>query len=170
MTETASPRLQEIRVEFGLIETEDAARTDGGTVPRFEALRKSHNRERAERSALESSAMSRMLALLLILLLPVQSGWAAISSACADVDIVGASHFGHHDHHDASGQDDSRSPDAADAHLDCPTCHGAGMAVPSEWRPAPMAQAPRLETEFVPAAQPQPPPGWPLRPPAVLVA
>ena len=153
-----------------MFETEDAARTDGGTVLRFEALRKSHNRERAERSALESCPMSRMLALLLILLLPVQSGWAAISSACADVDIVGASHFGHHDHHDASAQDDPRSPDAADAHLDCPTCHGTGTAVPFEWRPAPMAQAPRLDTEFLPAAQPQPPPGWPLRPPAVLVA
>ena len=153
-----------------MFETEDAARTDGGTVLRFEALRKSHNRERAERSALESCPMSRMLALLLILLLPVQSGWAAISSACADVDIVGASHFGHHDHHDASAQEDPRSPDAADAHLDCPTCHGTGTAVPFEWHPAPMAQAPRLDTEFLPAAQPQPPPGRLLRPPAVLVA
>lgn len=119
--------------------------------------------------------MKFLLALMLTILLPVQTGWAAIASLCADAGRVDAVHIGHHVHQSAATLD-SALPDASstavapddnsnDARLDCPSCHGVGVAVRLE-HPSPLlATGSGLGTQFVPPSQPQAPPGSLFRPP-----
>ncbi|GCL65626.1 hypothetical protein [Pseudaquabacterium pictum] len=86
--------------------------------------------------------MRRILAIVLLALLPLQFSWAAVASYCGHETQAGAEHFGHHDHQhhaDASngaGLDadptttsdvnpdagDGKAPGAMD--LDCGHCHG----------------------------------------------
>lgn len=82
--------------------------------------------------------MRRILAILLLAVLPFQFSWAAVASYCEHETQVGAWHFGHHDHQhgtaasDAGGLDssfgvnldvgNSKAPAAMD--VDCGQCHG----------------------------------------------
>ena len=80
----------------------------------------------------------RILALVLLALLPLQFSWAAVASYCGHEKQAGATHFGHHEHQhradvgtdveqaadmdvtaDATGD---KAPGAMD--LDCGHCHG----------------------------------------------
>jgi hypothetical protein len=113
--------------------------------------------------------MRRWLLILMIALLPVQTGWAAIAGACADAGDRNAAHFGHHSHHDKSSADqDADDPDTA--HLDCPTCHGIGLAVPLGSMVERSVEIDSPSARFVALTPPQPPPGGLLRPPALRVA
>jgi hypothetical protein len=95
----------------------------------------------------------RLLAIVLLALLPLQFSWAAVASYC-EHEAQGAGHFGHHDHDhahhagvssdaglvvdltadaaptlDATGSAESdKAPGAAD--LDCGHCHGTCSAMP----------------------------------------
>lgn len=75
--------------------------------------------------------MRRLLAILLLTLLPLQFSWAAVASYC-EHETQGAGHFGHHEHEhhaasdaepvaDAEPQGD-KAPGTLD--LDCGHCHG----------------------------------------------
>ena len=82
--------------------------------------------------------MRRILATVLLALLPLQFSWAAVASYCGHEEQAGAAHFGHHEHQyhadtignaetvadlvataDAAGE---KAPGAMD--LDCGHCHG----------------------------------------------
>ena len=73
--------------------------------------------------------MRKLIAIFLIVLLPLQWGWAMAASYCEHEVAAGAAHFGHHEH--AHG--DHAAPAAGDAsheaaspgdggHADCGTC------------------------------------------------
>lgn len=82
--------------------------------------------------------MRRILAIVLLALLPLQFSWAAVASYCGHEEQAGATHFGHHEHQhhaDAGGSAepvadldatadaaDDKAPGAMD--LDCGHCHG----------------------------------------------
>lgn len=78
--------------------------------------------------------MRRWLALMLLMLLPLQSIWAAAAPYCQHEDSVQSTHLGHHPHeHVESGDGDLSSTDgqASDAdHADCHACHGHCAAAP----------------------------------------
>jgi hypothetical protein len=80
----------------------------------------------------------RILAIVLLALLPLQFSWAAVASYCGHEEQAGATHFGHHEHQhhadnggnaepvaDLDGTADAtgdKAPGAMD--LDCGHCHG----------------------------------------------
>jgi hypothetical protein len=84
-------------------------------------------------------AVRRLLATLLLALLPLQFSWAAVAVYCGHEAQAGAGHFGHHEHqHHANANSDAapvadldaptdaqaeKAPGALD--LDCGHCHGA---------------------------------------------
>lgn len=75
--------------------------------------------------------MRRWLTVLLLVLLPLQSVWAAAGIYCQHESGADANHFGHHDHQhqadaDAAHSHDGTQPDGAD--LDCGVCHLGGSA------------------------------------------
>lgn len=79
------------------------------------------------------SAMTRLLLIVLMLVLPVQWTWAAAASVCSHEETVESTHFGHHEH---AHQGPSATDDAVDdgqagslaAHPDCGVCHGMSSA------------------------------------------
>lgn len=74
--------------------------------------------------------MRRLLAIVLLALLPLQFSWAAVASYCEHETPVGARHLGHHEHphHGETplGADSDRSadPTAGAIDVDCGHCHG----------------------------------------------
>jgi len=77
--------------------------------------------------------MKKYLAILLLLVLPMQIAWAAAGSLCKHESGAAAQHFGHQDHKhqctnsDAVSGDSSSSPAGSDA--DCGLCHGGTSSV-----------------------------------------
>jgi hypothetical protein len=70
--------------------------------------------------------MKKFLAIFLLVLLPLQVSWAAMSSYCGHETRVNATHPGHHTHDHASvdHQESSKnSPQSAGMDHDCATCH-----------------------------------------------
>ena len=73
--------------------------------------------------------MRRWFAIFLLVLLPVQLGWAALGVYCAHESGAAANHFGHHGHrHTAGDSVDEKGSTAKGAHVDCASCHGIGSA------------------------------------------
>ena len=87
--------------------------------------------------------MRRILAIVLLVLLPLQFSWAAVATYCGHEQPAGAAHFGHHEHQhhadtggnaepvadlDASADvQGDKAPGAMD--LDCGHCHGTCSAM-----------------------------------------
>ena len=73
--------------------------------------------------------MRRCLTVVLLVLLPLQSFWAAAATYCAHEQGAASRHFGHHEHrhHGAAGKVDGAEADAKKAQssgdLDCAFCH-----------------------------------------------
>lgn len=129
--------------------------------------------------------MRRFLAVLLLALLPIQLGWAAVASYCGHESDAAARHFGHHEHQhhadDAADHDGARadvgkevdgaaSPENAGgslagmADLDCSACHLhlAGAIFPSiAPQASPQGLFPAPPTEHRPHAVPTAPPERP---------
>ncbi|MES2532361.1 MAG: hypothetical protein V4636_15090 [Pseudomonadota bacterium] len=86
--------------------------------------------------------MRRLLLVFMMLIVSLQSTWAAVGELCAHESGSAAQHLGHHEHrHDAKAVsfiDDANAPvafsdDVGDVeraqaayHADCATCHGHG--------------------------------------------
>ncbi len=86
--------------------------------------------------------MRRLLLVLMMLIVSLQSTWAAVGEVCAHESGSSARHLGHHEHrHDAQAakafgsvdapaafSDDVSDVERAQAayHADCATCHGHG--------------------------------------------
>ena len=102
--------------------------------------------------------MRRLLAIVLLVLLPLQFSWAGVAPYCGHEEQAGANHFGHHEHqHPAEIGIDAASDADLDAgstpttdvpagklagapDLDCGHCHGAGSMILIT--PAPVASLP----------------------------
>lgn len=130
------------------------------------------------RQPLDSRAMRRCFAVLLLVLLPLQFSWAAVANYCGHETGAAADHLGHHDHasHDhgrevagPGDQDNTDSPSSSESSFDCGHCHGhcVGMidAVSSLEPQVPGSSPPRLGdstlAEHAPA-QPERPQWVPL--------
>jgi len=129
--------------------------------------------------------MRRFLAVLLLALLPLQIGWAAVASYCGHESGAAALHIGHHEHqhhaddvvddHGAqanAGKDLDASASSGKAggalagldDLDCSTCHLhlAGAIFPSiAPQSSPQELFPAPPTEHRPHAVPTAPPERP---------
>ncbi len=110
--------------------------------------------------------MRRLLLLILLAFLPLQSIWAAAAGYCSHEQSPAVAHFGHHGHPhhgaDASGAHDAGALGKiaqAGADLDCHSCHGSANALPLQ------AEAPPLRLGAGPLATFLLPP---LRAPAPL--
>lgn len=81
--------------------------------------------------------MRRWLAILMLVLLPLQSSWAAVAAYCGHENGQQARHLGHHEHRHADqakvGNDsapaDRSAPSGFD--FDCGHCHGTCADVPA---------------------------------------
>lgn len=79
----------------------------------------------------------RILAIVLLALLPLQFSWAAVASYCEHEASVGAGHLGHHEHpqHGAApvdvDNDHSDDPAAGSPDVDCGHCHGHSTGLPA---------------------------------------
>ncbi len=70
--------------------------------------------------------MKKFLAIFLLVLLPLQYSWAALSSYCEHETSVTAKHPGHHTHDHASvdhQESSKKSSKSAGMDHDCATCH-----------------------------------------------
>ena len=76
--------------------------------------------------------MRRFFALFLLLLLPLQFAFAAAAPYCALEKVKVASHFGHHEHSDASAPEPADDGSEKWKLDDCGVCHlGSGQVHPS---------------------------------------
>lgn len=82
--------------------------------------------------------MRRWLAVLLLVLLPLQFSWAAVASYCLDgsatlIDASTPGHDVHHGHDRIEATDSGQDAPAAEAHSteahDCGHCHGHGAGL-----------------------------------------
>lgn len=77
--------------------------------------------------------MRRWLAILFMVILPLQLGWAAVSAYCQHESGAAANHLGHHDHHHQVAGGDEPGSKAAGTDYDCSFCKAAGCtALPSD--------------------------------------
>lgn len=70
--------------------------------------------------------MPRLVLMFVLLLLPLQASWAAISAYCGHEKGIASKHVGHHQHkHEASSSEPSSdsSPGLGGIDKDCGTCH-----------------------------------------------
>lgn len=87
--------------------------------------------------------MRRLLAAILLAVLPLQLCWSAVATYCGHEKRVGVSHFGHHEHQHRAAIDGAADTLPADAEVadaaaekplgvadsDCGQCHGGCNAV-----------------------------------------
>jgi hypothetical protein len=75
--------------------------------------------------------MRRWLAILFMVFMPLQLGWAAVSAYCQHESGAAADHLGHHEHRHQGDDRDSDSKSLGD-HFDCGFCHASCItALPS---------------------------------------
>lgn len=77
--------------------------------------------------------MARRVAILLLMLLPLQFVWGAAAVYCSHETAPTAQHFGHHVHVHKSAQADDGAKTQADSTVadnDCPVCHMGGPSLP----------------------------------------
>lgn len=72
-----------------------------------------------------SPVMRRFALIFLMLLLPLQSVWAAASAYCQHEQGVATQHFGHHTHQHQASTDgnDGTGKSPLNVHADCSICH-----------------------------------------------
>ena len=75
--------------------------------------------------------MRKIIAILLLSLLPLQASWAAVAGYCQHEQGAATRHLGHHEHQHHQTQkaasDEASSPINAAADLDCSLGHAGGL-------------------------------------------
>lgn len=114
----------------------------------------------------------RWICVLLLLIVPLQVSWGAVSGYCKHESGTAAKHFGHHVHqHDASKSPDTATGDSGTANSidpDCAGCHfNYSLVIPSIVNTAAIAFAgiapPEHAARATSRADPPPErPQWPL--------
>jgi hypothetical protein len=76
--------------------------------------------------------MRRWLAILVLVFMPLQLGWAAVSAYCQHESGAAAQHLGHHEHQHQAAADDESGAKSGGSDVDCGFCHAACVtAIPS---------------------------------------
>ena len=81
--------------------------------------------------------MRRLIAIILLTLLPFQFTWAAVAAYCGHESDAMTQHFGHHEHqHQADADvsqvdDDTAGKTLSGSDLDCGHCHGSCSGMPA---------------------------------------
>lgn len=73
--------------------------------------------------------LNRIFFILLMLILPLQTVWAAASAYCQHEQGTAAQHFGHHAHQHQAASNDSGSGPSSNFHADCSFCHLGAIGV-----------------------------------------
>jgi len=122
--------------------------------------------------------MRRIVALLLLVLLPLQAIWAAAAPYCQHEDEVASHHIGHHlpehphaaptasdaaDGPDAHGSPDDLADEAGSTHGHCHVCHG-GTVLAHEVRLVQVLATSAPPVPALPQGLPAPPGARPERP------
>ena len=73
--------------------------------------------------------MRKLIAILLLSLMPLQACWATVSGYCQHERGAAARHLGHHEHqhHQKSAAHDQQAAASASADVDCGLCHAGGL-------------------------------------------
>jgi hypothetical protein len=80
--------------------------------------------------------MKKLLAILLLVLLPGQIAWSAVGSLCQHENGASANHLGHHNHQhklDPVGDTSSDKAKFGDKDSDCTVCHAGYASVIPEF-------------------------------------
>jgi hypothetical protein len=133
------------------------------------------------------ATMRRFVAILLLMLLPLQAIWAAAAPYCQHEDGAASHHLGHHEpehrhataldapqatdapqamdamHASDHGDQSSQGSDAASTHSDCHVCHG-GTVLTHEVRAMPLMATTAQAAPTVAHGLPVPPTERPERP------
>ena len=117
--------------------------------------------------------MQRWLAILLLVLLPIQFSWAAVAVYCGHEQGPQSEHLGHHEHehqHAQASAHDGKAPEEGPSvsfgfDLDCGHCHASfvtvpvmapALVIPLSGRPSPLADVDSLrERPSAPPERPQ---------------
>lgn len=75
--------------------------------------------------------MRRFIAILLLLLMPVQFAFAAAAPYCATEKAEAPAHFGHHGHPDDVAPMQDEGKDNGQVPSDCGTCHLGSVQTPA---------------------------------------
>jgi hypothetical protein len=111
--------------------------------------------------------MRRWLAIFLLVFMPLQLTWAAVSTYCQHESGAAAKHPGHHDHEHkaADGKDTSPEPvKYGGGDPDCAACHAGCASVPADGLTIHLAADSSLATEDRRARLTSPPFERPERP------
>lgn len=78
--------------------------------------------------------MRRILLIFLVVMMPLQLGWAAVSSYCQHESGAAAKHFGHHEHQHqqaskASDTDQGKGKAFGTVDADCHFCHACSPVI-----------------------------------------
>jgi hypothetical protein len=90
--------------------------------------------------------MRRLIAIVLLLLLPVQFAFAAAAPYCALEKSEAPVHFGHHEHPDDVPPATSDDKDEGGNSDDCSICHFASAQPPASIAATAFSQPPSLES------------------------
>jgi hypothetical protein len=103
--------------------------------------------------------LRRWIAVLLLLIVPLQAAWGAIGAYCSHESGAAARHFGHHAHEHVAAADsaDAAVPDVGGVDADCAGCHLNCTAVPVVLRlhdPVGYTADVAYEAALIPASSP----------------
>ena len=110
--------------------------------------------------------MRRFVALLLLVLLPLQAIWAAAAPYCQHEDEAASHHIGHHqpEHQHATAVDaGDHGDEASSTHSDCHVCH-SGTVLVHEVRLVQAMSTTTLPVPTLTQGLPAPPTARPERP------
>lgn len=73
--------------------------------------------------------MRKLIAILLLSLLPLQASWAAVAGYCQHERDIAVRHLGHHEHqhHLQPAAHEQQAAANASSDLDCGLCHASGL-------------------------------------------
>lgn len=111
--------------------------------------------------------MRRVFAIFLLLLLPLQTVWAAAAPYCQHEATPTSFHPGHHTHDhvvDLPGEDTDNNAPAGTADIDCQACHAFCGAMPVTALLLQGVDVPVIPPVSISSALPAPPPLQPDRP------
>lgn len=94
--------------------------------------------------------MRRWFAILILIFMPLQLGWAAVNAYCQHESGAASQHMGHHEHQHQASDDDESGAGYGGTDVDCGFCHAAFLsAIPSS------TDFPRFDTASLLIDEPQ---------------
>jgi hypothetical protein len=112
--------------------------------------------------------MRNLVVIFLLIFMPLQLSWVAVTSYCQHETGAAAKHFGHHTHKHIDKMPDDKGKKASVADLDCPSCQ---QSTPVAMMQLPTTPVPHFSTApilFLSQSIPHRSPDNPFRPPLAI--